>query len=604
MQARARLISLLTLTLLLLFLSFLAMRQMHDSLWYDEWRSLFNTGAPEIGAFSPPQIWERIANDNAWQAPAYYTILDTWGAAAGWTEFATRMLSLLFGLAAVAWMYRLGADVHSRAVGLYAAGALGLCAFYLHFLHEMRAYTLVVLLTIVMLDTYWRLTYRRGGWGTAALFALSVAGLPYTHYYAVVPAFALALYHLLFVSKNRAWLRVPALMLLALLCFLPWLPVVLSAVGMAGDDARRFLVYNPGEFLAGMLTLAGNGSPALLVLLLAFSLLSRRRAAVFGWFMLVSAFILLNGLDNFVRILVEVKYGFPLFVPLLLLAALGVEALARRGLSPRAVGAVWLAAGLWSTVNPAYQEAVFPRLWTFPWREAAATVDGRAREGDAALILMPDPTLLEKNYTPLADHYFAGLPVDVGLVVSTEAMPDAVYESRALEAVEGAERVWLLYDGERRPWRAGPVGERVLPEAGYALCGEMPAVAPMRAALYARQPEGEPAALYDGLRAFNLGVSAPQSAVLPVVLGFESALPPDTYSFALHVYAANGTLVAQTDTPLPNTPFGCRALDVPLPALAPGRYTVNLIVYAWQTGERLRDANGADVVELGAFEAQ
>jgi hypothetical protein len=65
------------------------------------------------------------------------------------------------------------------------------------------------------------------------------------------------------------------------------------------------------------------------------------------------------------------------------------------------------------------------------------------------------------------------------------------------------------------------------------------------------------------------------------------AVPRETYSVALHVLDADGALVAQTDYGLPDRGFQCVVAPIDVSALPPGQYSLALILYAWQTGERV-----------------
>jgi hypothetical protein len=602
--SRQRGLHLATLLALLLMLTAYALHHMHDSLWYDEWRSIYNVGGAELGPFSPAQIWERIITENPWQAPNFYFILAGWGAAVGWSELAGRVLPMLFGLLSIAALYRLGSDLWSRRIGLYAALLLGLSAFYLHFLHELRAYTLVVLLTVVLIDTYWRLVYAGGGWKAACLFVLCAAALPYTHYFAVTTVFALALYHLLFAPKRRGWWKIPALLVVALVAFLPWLVVVLKAVSMAANDARRFQTFTPLELLTLLATMFANNSPALLGLFVLYSLFRRSRALLYVGTLLVGGFALMIGLDQFVHILVAHKYAMHLLPALSLIAASGLHAIARRGLNASLLLGLWAAACLWSVNNPAYQDMILPNVWYFSWIEARATLDGRDQSGDTALVLLPDPSLLAKNYQPLLAHYFYGLSAAPALIAPSPAMTDAHYNDLAEDAFSGAQRLWLIYDQQRRPWRVGPLQETVLPEHGFAACGTLDAPAPLSVSLFAHQPDADsqPSARYDQIAVYNLG-SAQQviDGRLSVVLGFETALDYSPYSFAIHVYDSAGQLAMQSDGGVPAEAFACRAFDLGVGGLASGDYTLNLLLYNWETGARLPTDTGAEVTRLGAF---
>ena len=593
---------LLVMVLLLLALAVVAVTSAHDSFWYDEYRSLFNLGGLERGTLSPAQIAQRIALENPWQAPLYYFLLAGWGAVAGWSEEAVRTLPLWSGLLAVALMYRLGRDLHSRRVGLFAALLLGGSAFFIYFLHENRAYTLVVLLTILLIDSYWRMVYLRGGALAFGVLVLSAAALPYTHYFSVPTVFALALYHVLFAPKANGWWRAPVALLLALVAFLPWLPVTLNATLMAGDDARRFQTLSAFELAGGLLTQLGNSSPALLLMLLVAGLATAGRYVRFAAALMLGGFAIMVLLDRRVNILVELKYALHLAPAIVLVAAIGLERLVGHGLPAGLFVCVWLVASVWSLASPAFREAILPSTWFFPWREARAAVEARDRPGDNVLVLLPDPSLLAKNYEPLLEYYFDGLDVEPALVAPSPATSDARYTALAREGIRGAERLWLIYDRERRPWRAGPLQDSLLPDEGFAFCGDWSQPSPVSVGLYARHlPEGgQPAATFDNLEVFDLGSGESGGEVLPLVLGFGWRDAPDaSLSFAAHLYDAGGQLVGQYDGGLPvDGAFGCRAFDLPLSEVPAGEYRLGLLVYRWATGERLLNADGADVTIL------
>ncbi len=593
---------------LILLLTWLAVQHMGVALWYDEYKSLYNVGGGFMGPLSIGQILTRIATENAWQAPTYYLILAAWGQLVGWSEFATRALSLFFGLLAVGWIYRFGRAAFNVRVGVLAAIALGMSGFFVHFLHEMRAYTLIALLSIIMIDAYWRLVYRRGGWRNAVIFTVAVAALPYTHYFAVTAPFTLALYHLLFVPKNRRWLLVPGLMLVALLAFLPWLTVVLKAISMAGDDARRFQVLPLGELLRRMLMLFGNSSPALLLLFLAFSLVARRRATLMVWFLFIGGFIVMVSLDQFVHILVEVKYAMSLIPLMALAAAVGIDQLGKRGVPLWALAGLWIIAGFGSIASPAFEEQITPAIWRFPWQQAVASIAPHADEGDAALVLLPDPSLLSKNYEPVMKYYFHDLPIRPSVVAPSPETTDARYYDLAVDGAKDAARVWVLYDQTRRPWRDGPLESQILPQNGFADCGEVSALAPIRMKLFMHKPDDSSddqvltAAQYDGLTVYNGGFPESTSeSSLPVALGFSSSFDSDDYSFGLHVVDSAGNLVAQKDDGLPTDDFACKAADIDLSNVGAGEYALKLVIYNWQTGERILDNDGDDRPTLGTF---
>jgi hypothetical protein len=115
--------------LILLCVTALAARGLDaDAILIDEYWSVYNAGGAHYGPLSPGQIFERIATEDIWHVPLYYLLIAAWGNVAGWSAFALRALSLLFGVVSVALVYRVGRDMHSPLVGLAAAVTLDFSA--------------------------------------------------------------------------------------------------------------------------------------------------------------------------------------------------------------------------------------------------------------------------------------------------------------------------------------------------------------------------------------------------------------------------------------------------------------------------------------------
>ena len=82
--------------------------------------------------------------------------------------------------------------------------------------------------------------------------------MPYLHYLgALVPA-AIGVYHVLFVQKDRRWWQVSAVIALAGMVFLLWMPTVISGlVGHQGDESAAPLTY--AEAIRALLSIYSNG---------------------------------------------------------------------------------------------------------------------------------------------------------------------------------------------------------------------------------------------------------------------------------------------------------------------------------------------------------
>ncbi len=84
-------------------------------------------------------------------------------------------------------------------------------------------------------------------------------------------------------------------------------------------------------------------------------------------------------------------------------------------------------------------------------------------------------------------------------------------------------------------------------------------------------------------------------------------MPLNTYSVGIHLDSAEGQFVGNQDAGIPASRSGCQFVSLPLKGLAPGQYSVYMVVYNWQSGERLAgqgsETQATDRVPIGEFEA-
>ncbi|MCI0351715.1 MAG: glycosyltransferase family 39 protein, partial [Acidobacteriales bacterium] len=206
-------------TLLLLAFALGVRMLQADILWFDEAKTVYFNGARHFGPLSLAGVWNNLAENDPWQSPGYYLLLDLWADAVGWSDFAARSLSLFIGMVALAWLYRLGRDMLNSRIGIFAAAVLVGSSLYIHYLHEMRPYALYVLMTCLSIWAYWRILSSKAEpvWRFYVALFIGLAGLAYTHIFALLTAFGIGVYHLLLAPKNRRWFMTCAVMLLAAL---------------------------------------------------------------------------------------------------------------------------------------------------------------------------------------------------------------------------------------------------------------------------------------------------------------------------------------------------------------------------------------------------
>jgi hypothetical protein len=595
---------------LLLLVTWLGARELNTlPFWQDERWSIYHAGG---GFYGPPSFqttWTRVAVEDPWQAPGYYLLLAGWGALTGWTEFATRVLSLLLGVLGVAWVYRLGHDLAGRDVGLFAAAILASSAFMEHYLSEARTYTLLVMLVSMTLWAYWRIVHGDDSSGRdisrpyMILFVAGMVGMLYIHYFAGLTAIGIGLYHLLFVPKNRRWWHGAILIALSGVIFLPWLAVTLVGVqSAAADVARQAKAMTPPEVFYTLADAFSNGSLPLLGILILYGLGVRGRGAGLVAFVSLVVLGLSLAINAYTPFIHRIRYLMALWPLLAVLAGMAIQQASRRGMKPvLPILAVWMAVGLWQGINGEFIYNFIGRSY-FRWDVLVDELRAQGQPGDKFVYYLPDGL---DAYPPdeVATYYFHELPIEHRIVESLPDETDAEFE-RVLDFIEDSPRLWLSYEADRRPGYALDDFEEYLAEH-YLHCADVTTpVENLRLALYTPVTDEPPAYEFGGgVGLLPVTVPEPVNGSLPLTLRWsvDASVPANTYSVAVHVLDAAGNLAAQTDYGLPPAPVGCVTSSLDVSSLAPGEYALAVIVYNWGTGERLLSESG-DRVTVGRFE--
>ena len=305
-------------------------------IWTDELYAISNMGGFDP-PYSPAQIIDSIAEYSPDHVPFFFLLGAGWAQLVGWSQYALRLFSALTGVLMIAWLYRLGGDVFNRRTGLLAALLMGTSAYIILYFHNFRMYPMLLMFAAMHTWFYWRLAHGyRVTRLTWCLFAATAAALVYTHMFSIVWLAGLGFYHLVFVSKRRRWFHIMLGWGISALCFLPYLPVLISGVQLASEKFNvTSAAASPGELIPSFFYLLGNGSAALFVLLaglLAFVFWRRREAAVIKFMLLpltmMTLIILANELIGLIP-LNRMRYFLILWIPFVLLFAYGL------GMMPR-----------------------------------------------------------------------------------------------------------------------------------------------------------------------------------------------------------------------------------------------------------------------------
>jgi hypothetical protein len=592
---------------LLLGVTWLGARGLNaDALWFDEVWSLYYSGGQEYGPISPLEVVSRVVGEleHEKNPPGYYVLLNIWGGAVGWTEAAGRVLSLLVGVLAVAWMYRAGCDIGgSRLTGLAAATAVGGSAFFIYYTHELRVYSMMVLFSACVTTIYWRLLrqMRPPRIMIQLGFVLGIAGALYMHYLTVLVIGAIGIYHLLFAPKMGQWVRITVLGLIGGGLFLPWMPILLRAT--SGAAALQTVAMGTPDMVRELFVVFSNASLALLVVCAVYALRARGHHTQFVWAIGALGVGLAAGLNTVYPVITHIRYLIALWPLLALVVGLGVEELARKGIAPTLVLGLWLAAGVWNTIDPGFNRVLSDE--TLPWRVFRGELIQHGDPDDVVIFHAADFNWFRDLEM---QHYMYGLPTRYSLMENIPGLQanDEYYRNAQL-FIGDAPRVWVGVDRTLTAnFRLGEF-QRVLDES-YAPCYSAFNEPDMSMDLYVRRPdsvERMPLRFENGIGGQLLELMMAEGEV-SILMGWqvESSVPPDTYSTGLHIIDSSGNLAAQVDTGLPGQGYHCQKADIHLP---PGSYTVYALVYNWQTGERMAAMNGEsgeeeDRVEVGRIE--
>ena len=597
---------------LLLLAALMGIRGLNaDAIWYDEYWSLDYSGGTHEGYLTPAETWAKVAgSEHELNPPGYYLALNVWASLTGWSALAARSLSLLLGLLGIAWTYRLGRDLHSARVGVLAAAGIGVSAFYVYYLHEARAYALFPLFGAMMLWGYWRIQTGHAGRRADIVLFLGVLGLLYTHYLAGMLAVTLAFYHLLFGPKNRGWWRVVLLMGAAGLIFLPWFRETLTAFdNVGGTTGRDTFSMSFVETLQLLGFGFGNGITPLVLLILFGAAMSWGRAVGMVWFLTISILVIGFIGNRFLPFLSHIRYLMALMPLWALLFAFSIDWYSRRrwGAVAWVLVGLWLVAGTVSGLGRQFDDVLFREIYlpifrpNLPLNRAADVIGDNVQDGDAVAYYAPRyPWSIAGSF----DYYMFPLGVRSAMLdqfPGEDAQNE--YYDQITDFLDDSIRVWFAFEpGE--PEEADdmfrlPEFERALADLGFEACPNEWTFDGLTLRLYSTEAGCccAPDDLADAVAAFDNGVTLTATDPLPRVTDRvlnttfawhqRDDVPRETYSVALHVLNANGELVAQTDYGLPDRSFQCVRAQVDVSALPPGQYSLALIVYAWQSGERV-----------------
>ncbi|MCA9918318.1 MAG: glycosyltransferase family 39 protein [Anaerolineales bacterium] len=212
-----------------------------DSLWLDEAISYLAAKLPVA------QIGTNTVQSS--HPPLYYLLLHFWLHLVPNSDTAVKLLSALLGILLIPAMYILSQQLFkNHTISLTAAALTAVSPFHILYSHELRMYTLLMLLVVVgtAVTLHARQKETRGWWLAAGgLWLMAV----YTHLFAFFALAGVGLHALLTYRHHKRALWATAIMTAVILvCFVPWLHLMLAEAEPALGSLRP--LQQPTEFNA------------------------------------------------------------------------------------------------------------------------------------------------------------------------------------------------------------------------------------------------------------------------------------------------------------------------------------------------------------------
>ena len=233
----------------------------YQDIWWDEARNIDVATRPLMEIATAPEL--------DIHPPLYFYTLHAWTRLAGASAFATRFLSVWFGMLAIALVYQLarrlgatrGVDAGSLALAVAAFAPYGLAEA-----QETRMYTMSwALLAGGMLSLWWAMADQGRSWRRWLLFGVLVGLALVTHYSTVFILTAWGIWLVVWAfadarAMRARWLRLLMVAGIAILIVAPIIPIAwrqipgynnpnLSLPSLGAYLAQLYRAFTLGEFV-------------------------------------------------------------------------------------------------------------------------------------------------------------------------------------------------------------------------------------------------------------------------------------------------------------------------------------------------------------------
>ena len=456
-----------------------------DPIRRDESTTMGHIGAMERdgGNMTVPDTWTSLLTYSGEHPPLYYSSANIWGHVVSYDYRIQRVLSLFWGILALAVVYRIGADVASKQVGLWSIAILATFTLYQHYLHEIREYSTLLFWASAVWLVYLRCISIRKSltkWYLGAL-AVATSGALFSHPTAMFLLIGMGLYHLLFVPKNKRWWQVSIAVIIGGLTFSLWLPGLFSGVTTFNDrlaEGEDKTLYNP-QLIPEVALFWGNGNPILFVGLLVtagVAAIRDQRGSRKLWFFAIVVAIGYLGLNSYFPFIKRLRYVLVFAIPYTLLAGVALHYLSRLlrwQMIPLVVLALWIGVGSNFYRTLTFTDAVgttSPQSFT-EYHELMPLLESVSEPGLVMVNVVYDVATMKdskQGKMGIDEYYQSQFDIrnrNIRADSNTKIVPEQV-----IEFIEDEPEFWLNYFHTRKISQVEDFQEKIAPD--FVICAE------------------------------------------------------------------------------------------------------------------------------------
>ena len=587
---------------ILLIVAALGLREIDlYALTTDEFFSLSNSGWLAEGSYTPSDIINSLVNNSPAHVPGYFMILSVWGNLVSLDPTLGRILTVFCALLFLTVTYRITSDFVSPIAGLFASAILVTTAFHNYYIPHIRMYPFILLFAGVALWLYLRILYKLKMPNRTNYVALTIAvySLANIHAFSATFIITLCVFHLIFVPKNRVWWNVSISVIIAIIFFLPYVPV-LTTQGVTQWSARWGNSSVDGlEAMEIWLTLHSNGQPILILLSTIGVAIGRWKnlIKIKSYHFLIVVYLLVLSLLAEITPFVSASamrhqlHGLLLFY---LFVSLGLFSLYRFHRWLAMILLLWVVSGVRFQNEADWKYYLAGRTNAFsdpPWHVISRMI---AKDIQVSVIglSLPLERISHKIPSRLSQKEYYFDRANIGLYVY-EGIVDA--NDHVLKHVSTVPEFWTIYQHSYKRKREANWLRDTATSSMYTSCkkldiGKDTVLERYRWKTLGCEPAPESLSKYNELIDYNYYAAQVDSTSSRIFFVDEwearSEAPLDSYSMSFQLISQDWTNEAQLDLPMVHEGM-LRHFSIDIAQVPKGRYLLMAILYDKLTGERV-----------------